>query len=578
MATLSCVAMLALLWGFHNLASPIISSPRYTTDGHTWASGQFPLSFPSSGQDITVEFPVLLSPLAPHSLSIRPDDCLNTLVANGVTVVSDALPFCDYTHGKTIDLRAYLHTGDNTLTLMIRDHGGMGGVDIRAPMKHPLILLLTLGWISVLSWYVWRISVLLPIPTRARPVILIVAAGALLRLLYLFATPYTVRGHDADGHLEYVQHLLSRWTLPDPHGGWEFYQPPLYYLLGAGWIGLLRFFDVAASPPILLQSLSFILATAALAVGGFVALRLFHNRSSPVLFTAVLATFPSAVFFTARVNNDVLFLLLGTVSIALLLQWWSHHYTSTWYLFITAMGLNLLTKFNAAILFPSLLFPYLRHGTMRRNLERSAASCFLLLLMTGWFYFPRALTEEHPQTLIVGNIDNLNSGLRVTNTLSSLAIFNPLQVLSHPFNNAWSDSERRQYFWEYLFRSAFFGEFSHAPSLLPLAVVILAIALFLTPLAFFGAWTSIRCSAPGAIPLFHLLWTGFIGSLAYRILYPFASSQDFRYAILLMFPVVFFLVHGISALPKIPRRFASAITFTFAGFCAAFVLAVSILP
>lgn len=40
-------------------------------------------------------------------------------------------------------------------------------------------------------------------------------------------------GFDPDSHLEYVQFVLDRKTLPRPHEGWSMYHPPLFYAIGA---------------------------------------------------------------------------------------------------------------------------------------------------------------------------------------------------------------------------------------------------------------------------------------------------------------------------------------------------------
>jgi hypothetical protein len=41
-------------------------------------------------------------------------------------------------------------------------------------------------------------------------------------------------GFDALGHEEYVRYLQDHRALPQPDGGWEMHQPPLYYLVSAG--------------------------------------------------------------------------------------------------------------------------------------------------------------------------------------------------------------------------------------------------------------------------------------------------------------------------------------------------------
>jgi hypothetical protein len=38
------------------------------------------------------------------------------------------------------------------------------------------------------------------------------------------------------GHIDYVQYMFTHWSVPPAQGGWEFYQPPLYYFLSALWM------------------------------------------------------------------------------------------------------------------------------------------------------------------------------------------------------------------------------------------------------------------------------------------------------------------------------------------------------
>ena len=46
-------------------------------------------------------------------------------------------------------------------------------------------------------------------------------------------------GFDADQHLLYIQYIMQHKALPLADEGWESHQPPLYYLVSAGTLGLL---------------------------------------------------------------------------------------------------------------------------------------------------------------------------------------------------------------------------------------------------------------------------------------------------------------------------------------------------
>ncbi len=57
---------------------------------------------------------------------------------------------------------------------------------------------------------------------------------------YWAATPWTWRNYDVkrfgeSGHLGYVEYLATHLALPLPGQGWEYAQPPLYYIAAAPW-------------------------------------------------------------------------------------------------------------------------------------------------------------------------------------------------------------------------------------------------------------------------------------------------------------------------------------------------------
>src|SRR5262249_51830098 len=72
------------------------------------------------------------------------------------------------------------------------------------------------------------------------PTLALAAAIALWVVLFannLGSLPSRV-GFDVDHHLQYVQYLQERRTLPSAHEGAEMYNPPLYYGLAAAALGI----------------------------------------------------------------------------------------------------------------------------------------------------------------------------------------------------------------------------------------------------------------------------------------------------------------------------------------------------
>lgn len=581
-STLLCAALFAILWGLQSLSRPIIGSPRYAIDGGPWIEGKLPLSFPSSGKDIQIELPISLSSLTPRTFHIRPDDCLDAIAVNGFPVLSDAFPFCDYANGKPIDLHAYLKTGQNALTFSLRDDGGMGGIDVRPIASHPLPLLITLGWLSVALWYTWKLSNLLPLTNTLRPLLWVAALGALLRVLYVLHTPYTLRGHDADGHLEYVRYLAQHWWLPDSMAGWEFYHPPLYYGLSALWLllGNALGFPPEGEPQSL-QLFSLLISIASLPLIAWVAILLFpkpKERLLSLLFFSVISLLPSIVFLAARINNDILAFPLSLAAFGFLLRWWHHRLARDWYWLSMSIGLALLTKGTAFLLLIPLTITLLLipRFSLRRRFELWSVSMILCLLLAGWFHASRFFFEHRADAFLVGNIRNLNSGLRTEQSVAGFLTFSPVGILRHPFNNSWNDAERRGNLWEYFFRSAFFGEFSFPTALRPLSILLLLTALFLLPLTLLGMLFEIRKKHLGSIPSLSTLFALLLGTAGMYFLSPYASLYDFRYALLIALPVIFFLLRGASLLPPILRSMAYGGVLLLGTLCGIFIVAISI--
>jgi hypothetical protein len=60
----------------------------------------------------------------------------------------------------------------------------------------------------------------------------VVIAAAMVLQVHNALSYNPLYGFDGKAHIEYLQYLEHYGQIPPPHRGWQFYQPPLYYLLG----------------------------------------------------------------------------------------------------------------------------------------------------------------------------------------------------------------------------------------------------------------------------------------------------------------------------------------------------------
>ncbi len=517
-----------------------------------------------------------IAELHPEYFRIIPDDCLTSLFVNGTAIDSAFFPLCDYTRGKVFALGNLLSPGENIIRFAVSNTGGQSGISFVVSPTDPLILTLSalllacflLGIAGALR--MWRF----PIP---RPELLLVIFGGLLRSAYMLSTPYSVRSYDADGHVEYIRYVAEHWNIPPLHSGWESFQPPLYYFVGALWS---RIGDAVVPPEYaieMLQILSVLLSFGTLLIGIATVNHLFPGpraRGTRLLAALLLVVWPTNVFFASRINNDVLVQLLIFLGIFLLLLFWNSGARRYWLSAVAICAFGVLTKMNAILLLPILatallLFPRIGFA---KKMATAALGAVLFLAISGWYVALRILW--HGQEKIVANVDTINSGLLLANSWKNLFSFHPLSILDIPFNSPWLDDARRQFFLEYFFRASLFGEFSFpwtwAGSLL------LLLAFILLCLATFGFWRSLRAGGTFALPMLLIGVFQMAGHFAYRFSYPYSSSQDFRYSLSLLI----ILAYGVGAawllLPRL-RHFTAAICLLFSSGCIALLLAIMML-
>ncbi len=148
-------------------------------------------------------------------------------------------------------------------------------------------------------------------------VVLVVGVGSWAALFWNnLSSLHPSDGFDPDAHLEYVQFLLDRGTLPRPHEGWSMYHPPLFYALAAG---VLKAADLTTQDEAgvrLLRLLCMGLGTAHLAFVTLSLGRLFPERPLLQLQGSILAAFlPMHFYIFHLVTNESLAAALSSAAV-----------------------------------------------------------------------------------------------------------------------------------------------------------------------------------------------------------------------------------------------------------------------
>jgi 4-amino-4-deoxy-L-arabinose transferase-like glycosyltransferase len=310
------------------------------------------------------------------------------------------------------------------------------------PMEHPIARTCPTvregwrdAWPAVLAWV--AVSLMLvgaglwwtsrrraePDPSVDRPSIGQTGRHAELALLGLIVVLWIVLcannlwrlppilGYDAPAHYEYFKFLHERHRLPLASDGWEMYQPPLYYVLGACMIGIGRsagWITADALAPKLLSAVSGL----GLIIMVWLVLRLMFPDSRRARCAGLLlaSAMPMNLYMSQYPTNEVLSAALVAAALALALRIVRDVSTSPvrWGILGAVLGLGLLTK-HTAFLAVVMVFVVLaghvlrRHGRLCRVWSATVLTALAaLMIVAGWLSLRNWLRFGNP---FVGNWD-----------------------------------------------------------------------------------------------------------------------------------------------------------------------------
>jgi len=500
----------------------------------------------SNGNRLIVQLP--LHWFSPRRWNIIPDDRLTALSVNGHAVPLDGVRpggLSDWRRGFDIDLSPWLHSGDNQLEFTVDNYFLDGGILLR-PLPGwltPLLAASLLPWLLALA-FLFRLR-------RAQTLIL---GGALLVLACYWGETswmtrnYDVLRYDGSGHLGYVGYVAHHLKLPPLNQGWEYFQPPLYYVIGAA---LWRWVEWLGLPPAeALQGLALAFWLTFLAASA-ATLRIGLRRSPGALLlaTAALALWPSGIIHGLRLGNDPPFYAAAAVATWFMLRWWRGGRRRHLYGMAIAVALALLCKSSASAVFAAAALlvglRLLRHGRWRRPrpwMDAAgagavmAAGAALSLARGVWYWW-----HGQAASWLIASIGTLDDSLRVPRGLRYLIPLDIPVFLTSPWVDSRDDATGRTNFWNFLLRSSLSGEFQFDGQLQRIIAWgwggLLLGLLFLLLARLRGLrWAPAPLWREVPWIVLSLLWLASI--LSVRIIYPFSCQADFRFIVPLLVPFI----------------------------------------
>lgn len=491
---------------------------------------------PNKWGNHTYRFVLHYAPWQTPNIYLSSLTCIKNVRLNGNTITShESSQNCRNKFRETIKLYAPMQPGDNLLEVVTSAEGLYIGTHIFD--GDPLSLSYVLGFLFYLCTCFF--VALLTRQTTGNWMTGLIMAAALTMYMHRMALTYFMDfPTDMPGHLTYATHILKTHSIPNPFKGWVFYHPPLYYLLQAfilqtgNWLGsfdtitLLRLFSITCVMTHLLYSLRIlrIIVTHPLAyhAGGL-----------------LIALYPSAFLHASQINSNLLFYAFYSISLYHLLCWIKEKAPRSLALAMIFTGLSFATRSNTLILLPLLgaavLYVWYKDkATIRAHMQ--AATCWLaaLVLLAGigagigrTAYYKYHGNSGKP--VLVSNVGVFPQRFRTENTATNLLAFDIKSYFDSPYFSPWFDYTGRQNLFSSLLKSSLFGAFQIGSSKDARELCQLLVLLLLGMLnGILLGFRELR-KHPMILPVLCACLTPIVAIICMRLLFPFGSSQHFRY-------------------------------------------------
>jgi tetratricopeptide (TPR) repeat protein len=202
-------------------------------------------------------------------------------------------------------------------------------------------------------------------------------------------------GFDGGDHLKYIQYILDHHSLPLANEGWEMYQPPLYYLLGAAVLAPLHLSATDPGAAIALRALGVVLAIIMFTMVCLSLRLLFPDRRRQnfvgLVFAALL---PMNLYVFQYITNELMAATMASAAVYCCLRViTSPKVTVVRHLVLgVVLGLMLLSKSTTVLVLPVVAVAVVWNLYRRKMFPRGswlgpvASVSLACIVVCGWHY------------------------------------------------------------------------------------------------------------------------------------------------------------------------------------------------
>lgn len=376
-------------------------------------------------------------------------------------------------------------------------------------------------------------------------ILIIMIVGILTRAMYIIYTPITERQHDVygindQGHLGYIYTIYQTGKLPETNSI-QFYHPPLFHSIAAGWLKVNDIFSVSLDKSIEgIQIITAIFSSLIMLVAYRIVEEIEIKNIYKIFIIAVMAFHPTLIILAGSINNDILMILLSFYIILYLIKWNDNPNIKNTIILAVITGCSVMTKISGAIMAVPIMYTFIKKIIeIYRTEKDKLLKLFGKFLLFGVISLPLGLWHPIRNLMLfnqkIGWVLLPADGLYV----GQYSFFERFLTISFKemFGYTYCVIPGDHNIFSYIVKTSILGEFAYNNSIgiyVALFKIINLIIISISAICIFILLKKIKKISNNSFVAKILLITFFINIVSYyhfNIKYPYICTMDFRYIV-----------------------------------------------
>ena len=376
-------------------------------------------------------------------------------------------------------------------------------------------------------------------------ILIIMIVGILTRAMYIIYTPITERQHDVysindQGHLGYIYTICQTGKLPETNSI-QFYHPPLFHSIAAGWLKVNDIFSVSLDKSIEgIQIITAIFSSLIMLVAYRIVEEIEIKNIYKIFIIAVMAFHPTFIILAGSINNDILMILLSFYIILYLIKWNDNPNIKNTIILAVITGCSVMTKISGAIMAVPIMYTFIKKII---EIHRTENNKILLLfgkfMLFGIISLPLGLWHPIRNLILfnqpLGGVLLPGDGLYV-GQYSTVQRFLSISF-KELFGQVYCVIPDNHNVFAYIVKCSILGEFTYNNNIniyvtfLKFVNLLIILAIVLCTFILIGKYKRKDKNSFIIMILLITFFTNMISYYNFNVQYPYICTMDFRYIV-----------------------------------------------